>query len=270
MNKQKRQYASRWIEELLSNGRHTFSRQEAQRYLKTSPMATYRALYRLVKEARLAMPKAGFYVIVDPPYRAARIPPPEWFIHSFMEAMGKPYYVGLLSAAQLYGATHHQPMEFQVILPKNVVRPRTVRAGNLRIRFFSKGPFDKSETSQVKTPTGYETVSTPETTAWDLVRFYKSAGGLDNVITVLSELSERLDAGKLLATVKRHGDPILARRLGWLLEKVGAKNLTEGLLKWVGNKDVPFVSLDSAEGIENATISKKWRLLINVELEPEA
>jgi|SRR5665213_1731601 len=270
MKRQKPQYVSRWIDELLSNGRHTFSRLEAQRYLKTSPMATYRALSRLVKESRLAMPKAGFYVIVDPPYRAARILPPEWFIDSFMKAEGKPYYIGLLSAAQLYGAAHHAPMEFQVMIPAKGVRPRPILIGNLRIRFFSKSPFDKSETSQVKTPTGYETVSTPETTAWDLVRYYKSAGGLDNVITVLSELAERLNGPKLLATVKRHGDPFVARRMGWLLEKVEGKNLTVGLAKWVGNKDVPLIRLDPHEKAEKASISKKWRLLVNTELEPEA
>ena len=58
--------------------------------------------------------------------------------------------------------------------------------------------------------------------------------------------------------------------MGWLLEKVGRKNLTVGLTKWVGNKNVPLIRLDSAEGIEKVSISKKWRLLINVELEPEA
>lgn len=270
MKMQKRQYAARWIEELLSQGRHTFTRQEAQSHLKTSPMAAYRAFYRLVRESRLAMPKAGFYVIVDPPYRAARIPPPDWFIHSFMETEKKPYYVGLLSAAQIHGAAHHRPQEFQVVLPAKTPRPRPIQIGNLRIRFFSKNLFDKSEKVQIKTPTGYETVSTPETTAWDLVRFYKSAGGLDNVITVLSELGEKLDAGNLLLTVKRHGDPFVARRLGWLLDRAGWKNLTPGLAKWVKTGKLPWIPLESREKVEKASRNKKWRVLVNVELEPEA
>lgn len=78
MKRQKRQYAVRWIEELLRDGRHTFTFQEANRQLKGSRMATYRALYRLAKDAKLAMPKKGFYVIVEPPipgfpYPAARL-----------------------------------------------------------------------------------------------------------------------------------------------------------------------------------------------------
>src|ERR1035441_8373570 len=115
MKKQKSLSASRWIDELLSEGRYTFSRQEAQLRLKSSPAAAYMALYRLVKDSHLMMPKKGFYVIVDPQHRFRGILPPEWFIHSFMKAEGKPYYVGLLSAAQLYGAAHHAPQEFQVM-----------------------------------------------------------------------------------------------------------------------------------------------------------
>jgi predicted transcriptional regulator of viral defense system len=270
MKTQKRQYAAHWVEDLLSQGRHTFTFEEAHKHLKTSRFATYRALYRLAKDAKLAMLKKGFYVIVEPQHRASLIPPPHWFIDSFMKAEGKPYYIGLLSAAQLHDAAHHAPMEFQVVLPAKVSRPRPILIKNLRIRFFSKTLFDKSETIQVKTQTGYETVSTPETTAWDLVRYHKSAGGLDNVITVLSELGEKLDAKKLLATIKRHGDPFVARRLGWLLDRAGWQELTPGLAKWAGKKDVPWILLDPREKFEKVSQSRKWQIWVNTELEPEA
>lgn len=35
-----------------------------------------------------------------------------------MKFLGQPYYVGLLSAAALHGAAHHQPQEFQVVTNK--------------------------------------------------------------------------------------------------------------------------------------------------------
>src|SRR5581483_7149045 len=258
--------APRWIDELLSEGRYTFSRQEAQSRLKTSPAATYMSLYRLMKDSRLMMPKKGFYVILDPQHRSTGFLPADWFIDAFMKSEKKPYYIGLLSAAQIHGAAHHVPMEFQVMIPTKAVRPRPIVKGNLKIKFFSKNLFLQSETTQIKTRTGYETVSTPETTAWNLVRYYKSAGGLDNVITVLSELAEKIDAGKLPTIVKRHEDPFVARRLGWLLDKVGQKDLTLGLSKWVGNKDVPWIPLDSSEKVEKAHQDKKWRVLVNTDL----
>jgi AbiEi antitoxin C-terminal domain len=95
------------------------------------------------------------------------------------------YYVGLLSAAAVHGSSHHQPQEFQVVTDRSV-RPITV--GQTRIRFFASKFIDKAAVTEVKTPTGTMRISTPETTAIDLVRFAKAAGYLDNVATVLSEL----------------------------------------------------------------------------------
>ena len=257
--------AGRFIEELLGQGRYTFAREEAARRLGTSSAATYMSLHRLVNARGLVMPRSGFYVIVDPQHRAAGTLPPEWFIHELMQDMNKPYYAGLLSAAQLHGAAHHRPQEFQVMIPNRAVRP--IRSGNVFIRFHGKGPFDRSQTQEIKTPTGIMKASTPETTAWDLVRYFKAAGGLENVVTVLSELAEKLDGGKLRQTVKGHDEVIVAQRLGYLLDKLGRQDLSKGFADWV--KGAPLRLLDPAAGSRSSE-NRKWRLLINARVEPEA
>ncbi len=260
--------ANQFITGLLGQGRYTFTRKEADRKLKKAPMTNYMALHRLVKAGHLVMPRSGFYVIVDPQHRSVGTLPPEWFIHALMADIGKPYYAGLLSAAQLYGATHHQPVVYQVVVPTRSLRP--IRAGNVRVCFYGKGPFDCAETTEVKTPTGFLMASTPETTAWDLVRYSKASGGLDNVITVLSELSEKLDPKKLLATVKRHGDVLTAQRLGWLLESLKEKDLAKGIADWVGKKNPPMRLLDPAAPLGRSKENERWRLLINAKPVPEA
>ena len=258
--------AGRFVENLLGQGRFTFTREEADRKLRRSRAATYMALHRLVKAGGLVMPRSGFYVIVDPQHRAAGTLPPEWFVHDLMKNMNRPYYVGLLSAAQLHGAAHHRPQEFQVMVPQRTVRP--IRAGNVQIRFYGKGPFDRAQTQEVKTPTGLMKVATPETTAWDLVRYFKAAGGLENVVTILSELAERLEAKRLREAVKRHGEVVVAQRLGYLLDRVGQRSLTRGLADWIA--DAPPRPLDPGAPAGDASESRKWRLLVNVQLEPEA
>ena len=258
--------ANRFIEELLGQGRYTFARKEAARRLGTATAATYMSLHRLVKAGRLAMPRSGFYVIVDPQHRAAGILPPEWFIHDLMKDMAQPYYVGILSAAQLHGAAHHRPQEFQVVISKRAVRP--VRVGNIRISFHNKGPFERSQTQEVKTPTGILKASAPETTAWDLVRYFKAAGGLENVITVLAELAEKLNGIKLKDTVKRHDEIIVAQRLGYLLDKLGRQDLSKGFIRWI--EKAPLRPLDPSLPIAGASESRKWHLLINTRLEAEA
>ncbi len=45
----------------------------------------------------------------------------------------------------------------------------------------------------IETETGAMRVSTPEVTAFDLVRFAPAAGHIGNVVTVLGELAERID-----------------------------------------------------------------------------
>lgn len=224
------------------------------------------ALHRLVKAGWLVMPRSGFYVIVDPQHRAAGTLPPEWFVHELMKHAGRPYYVSLLSAAQFHGAAHHRPQEFQVVIPERAVRP--IQAGNVQIRFYGKGSFDRSQTQDAKTPTGLMKVATPETTAWDLVRYFKAAGGLENVVTVLSELAEKLDEKRLRDTVKRHGEVIVAQRLGYLLDRIGRRSLSKGLAAWVAN--APLRPLDPGAPVVGASESRKWRLLVNVALEPEA
>jgi predicted transcriptional regulator of viral defense system len=258
--------AGRFVEGLLGQGRYTFTRKEADRRLGRGSRATYFALYRLVRAGWLVMPRSGFYVIVDPQHRVAGTLPPEWFIDDLMKHMNRPYYVGLLSAAQLHGAAHHRPQEFQVVIPRRTVRP--VRAGNVLIRFYGKGSFNHARLQKVKTPTGALEASTPETTAWDLVRYPRAAGGLDHVATVLSELAEKLDPVNLRDTVERHGELLVAQRLGYLLDQSGRRRLSRELASWV--RDAPLRPLDPGSPADGARESRKWHLLVNARVEPEA
>ena len=72
-----------------------------------------------------------FYVIVPLEYRAVGAPPVSWFIHDLMKAMELPYYVSLLSAAALHGASHQQPQTFQVMTDRSL---RSVLAGRTTLR----------------------------------------------------------------------------------------------------------------------------------------
>jgi predicted transcriptional regulator of viral defense system len=251
--------AASFMDGLLGQGRYTFSRKEALQRLKSSPRAAYMALHRLGKAGRLAMPRSGFYVIVDPQHRPAGILPPEWFVHDLMADVGKPYYVGLLSAAQFHGAAHHRPQEFQVVIPSRAIRP--IRSGNVRFGFHGKGPFEKSQIQDVKTPTGLMKVSSPETTAWDLVRYPRAAGGLDNAATVLKELAGSLDLKRLRETARRHAEVVVAQRLGYLLERIGEKRLSTGLAVMV--RGAPMRLLDPSRPAKGARENGRWHVLVN-------
>src|ERR1017187_9916049 len=207
---------SGFVDQLQASGRYAFRREEARSALGISEIALRSSARRLAAKGRICAPRRGFYVIVPVEYSQPGAPPPSWFIDDLMKFHRHPFYVGLLSAAALHGAAHQQPQVFQVVTD-TTLRPITV--GRSRVRFFLKWRLSKTPTTEVKTETGSMRVSTPEATALDLVRYVESAGQLGNVATVLSELSERIDPGRLVVAARTEVELSVVQRLGFLLER---------------------------------------------------
>jgi hypothetical protein len=97
---------SSYMTHLLSRGQIVFTDEQAQHALQISKGALLDATQKQQRRNYLITPRHGFYVIV---------PPPSWYIDALMAQEQRPYYVGLLKAAELHGATHQVVMEFQVI-----------------------------------------------------------------------------------------------------------------------------------------------------------
>lgn len=255
-----------WIDDRQAHGGYTFLRSDAVADSGLSAEAVKKALQRLARRGRLVKAKDYFYVITPLEYHNAGGPPASWFIHDLMAAMGLPYYVGILTAAAQHGASHQQPQEFQVITDRSV---RTLTVGRTRIRFFASQYVAKAAVANIKTPTGTMRVATPETTAVDLVRFARAAGYLDNVATVLAELSSSLDPRKLLAAVRLVNDVPNAKRLGYLLDHVHAKQLSEPIHTWVERQSPRLVPLQSGRPVTDATEDRRWHVLVNQPIEVE-
>lgn len=100
--------AAELITDLAAHGRYAFTTAEAGQRLGSSTVATRAALRRLRQKGEVAMPYRGFFLIVPPEYRVLGCLPPAEFVPALMARLGEPYYVGLLSAAQFYGAAHHK------------------------------------------------------------------------------------------------------------------------------------------------------------------
>jgi len=257
----------KWIDALHSHGKYTFLRAEASGGSGLSAEAVKKALQRLARRGRVVKVKDYFFVIVPLEYASAGAPPVPWFIHDLMAAMKLPYYVGLLSAAGLHGASHQQPQEFQVVTDRSV---RHLAVGRTRIRFFASKYAGKATVEDVKTPTGSMRVSTPETTTVDLVRFAKAAGNLDNVATVIAELLPSLDPRKLLRAVRLLDDLPNAQRLGYILDHTGAEKLSGPIHAWVKRQSPRAVLLRTGRLVPDAPEDRRWHVLVNQPLEVEA
>jgi predicted transcriptional regulator of viral defense system len=257
---------SSYVDSLQMKGRYTFTREEALTALQCSYDAFRFAILRLLKKKRLIRPRQGFYVLVPIEYQAIGSPPPTWFIDSLMHFYQQPYYVGLLSAAALYGAAHQQPQAFQVITSKPL---RAIEVERIYIQFFTKKQISDFSHQSIKTTTGYLQVSIPEMTAFDLVQYVESVGHLNNVATVLTELHEKFSIErfkKILATEKIELPYV--QRLGYLLEYIHADADIIDLLKnWLKQDKPRFVPLQLKSAYDNKQKNADWHLYINENIE---
>jgi predicted transcriptional regulator of viral defense system len=210
---------STYMAGLLAAGRVVFTGVEAANALGVGRGAFLDAAERLQHRRHLLNPRQDFYVVVPPQFASWGAPPPPWYIDALMRHIGEPYYVGLLKAAELHGATHQAVMEFQVVTAKRL--PKIKAGRNLIVFYYRKSMAAVAAgTEDRKTDTGTMRVSGPALTALDLLRYPRAAGGLDNVATVLADLTEKID-GNQLAALSAHAERPVVQRLGYLLDRLG-------------------------------------------------
>ncbi len=256
---------SKWIDALPSEGRYVFSRHEAESVSGASSGAVMKTLRRLKRRGLIISPRRGFYVLVPPEYRSAGSPPATWFIDELMGHIGRRYYVALLSAAALHGAGHQQPMAFQVLAD---AAERDIEVGRVRIEFHVSNRMSGAATQRMQTETGTMVVSTPETTAFDLVRFSSAAGYWSNIATVLSDLAGQLDPTRLAAGSARVARSD-AQRLGWLLDHLGEGQLAQAIFVGLQGKRLVPVPLNTSRDHLGAAVDALWRVVVNDDVEPD-
>ncbi len=258
---------SRYVSELLSGGRTVFAAEEAEQALGVGRGAFLDAAERLQRRQALLNPRRGFYVIVPPQYASWGGPPPAWYIDALMRHEGEAYYVGLLKAAELHGATHQAVMEFQVVSAKRLPK---IRAGRNLIVFYFRKNVDAvtAGTEGRKTDTGMMRISSAALTALDLLRYPHASGGIDSVATVLSDLSQKIDPEQLAALSALVERPVV-QRLGHLLEHLGHDTVTGPMLESLRARgSLPWTELDRQEvrdpdfELEPQLRDSRWRVIV--------
>ena len=257
-----------WIEKKQSRGRYVFNLEEVRKeFLNQSEDAITLALNRLSRKNRVVSVYKSFYLIVPPEYAVRRILPPMNFIDDLMSFIGKRYYVGLLSAAALYGAAHQRPQEFFVI---TTTKQFTTWKKGIKINYFTKKNLPEGLLDKRKTESGYVKVSSPELTAADLVSYHNRIGGLNRVCTVINELVESISPKKINKDLVESMSTPTIQRLGIIFEKyVNRPDLGQKLLEVSQSKKrkfylQPFKAGGRRKGFDT---DDKWKIIINTTIE---
>ena len=256
---------SQFLNDLAARGRHHFTTGEARSALEVSLPAARAVLRRMKGRGEIADPHQGFHVIVPAEYRRIGCLPAEQFIPQLMEYLREPYYVALLSAAEFLGAAHHRPQVFQVMVRKN---RRPIQCGDVRVEFVARKDLDRMPTITRNTPRGTVRISSPETTALELVGYADRCGGLDNVASVIAELVDVIDAAKL-ADVARLCPVVWAQRLGYLLDLTGHADVANVLVAHVHAHVRLAAPLVRRRPRARARRDDRWKLAINASVEPD-
>lgn len=251
-------------DEFLSEGRPWATSGEiALRAHVTAPDIRV-AASRWRRDRRVFSPVRGLYVFVPPEFRKWGAVPAEWFVDAAMNHMGRRYYVGLLTAAARHGASHQASQVTQVLVHRQLLRRNF---GRVRLQFLVSDKIDRVPVETVNTPTGTMRISSPETTALDLVERAADAGGLGLVATVLGELAEHLDDRRLAKAARQYPQSVAAR-LGHVLHEVAPKLPLDRLARVVGDVVTP-IALD-ARRPRRGRRDARWGVLVNAPIESDS
>lgn len=260
-----------WTGHLLSQGKFAFSLEEAKRAMpEATAIGLKRSLNRESVKGNILSVHRGYYIIIPPTYKARGILPPALFIDGLMRHLGRDYYVSLLNAAAWHGAAHQSPQEFYVVTQFPVMRPTEVKG--IRIRYLSRNGYPAGLIETRNTETGTVTVSNPLLTAADLVQYEKHIGGLSRATTVLKELAEKINKHDAFANLVEYTPVSVLQRLGYLLEvEADRPDLADMVFESMAKNKVNFyrTPLKKGEPVEGCVIHNRWKVVINVEIEPD-
>jgi len=260
-----------YIAERQENGKLWFIKSEAMERLGCTMDALQQAIYDLTKKKRLAPIRGQFVLIVPFNYTSWGVLPADHFIDPLMKYLELPYYIAVLSAGQIHGAAHQKPMQFQVMTN---TRLQNIKCNRIYIRFLQSHNMTRAPTQRIMVQTGYAIAATPETTAFDLCKYYKAAGYWSNIGTVLMELIEVVDSKKLcqLATSGVYSTAVI-QRLGYVLSlpEIAGTAIAEDLYNAVQTRHFRLVPLNPGqefiEELEPLKKDDKWQILINEDIE---
>ena len=257
---------SDWIHSREIRGRATFSIADVKDAFAERPSKSINTeLSRQVSRGRVQSVYRGFYVIVPVQYQLKGVIPPAYYLNDLMDYVGKPYYLGLLSAAAMHGATHQRAMKTQVM----TVVPRIKASGkNSLLDWNYRQEIPEAFVVKKNAEIGTLRYSGPELTAVDLVQFASHVGGYQRVATVLAELMDSVDMEKM-GELLRFTTVATIQRLGYLLECVLSRQDQADALFQVLKAQGTWNSilLSNGQDRRDGAPANRWHVNGNIDIE---
>ena len=138
--------------------------------------------------------------------------------------------------------------------------------GAYQVSFYYKRSISEQCFEQRKSRAGYFNVSTPEMTAYDMLRYPRACPSLDLAGTILEELGEKIGPDRLAALVDSGAEVAVLQRLGWLLDKTGWTDKTNALADRLRRKKAAWRPMRT-DLPKDGPRDPRWRVIANAEME---
>ena len=285
----------KWIKDRAIHGYPTFSIEDVRESgMYSSEQIMKNELNRLCSNKTIVNVYRGFYVIIPVHYVLRGSVPATYYIDQLMTYLSKPYYVCMLSAAELLGVAHQRPQQFSVMttyprrqlvttrnvttdwfyrdtMPEDALVIKNTETGTIRI---SNSLLTAADLVQNQQHVGGLTIriSNSLLTAADLVQNQQHVGGLSRVATILEELTEQIDIDSQLPALIPFVKTVTWQRLGYILEnviedRVTADKLFEQLC--ASSARMVYKPLSTSAEDNPSSRDRRWKININVEIETD-
>ena len=252
--------AEAFIDARMALGRVSFSLADLTKESGLSAIAAKYQLLRLRGKVIRVSRRQQFFLIVAPEHRSMGAPPAIGWLQDYFNSLGRPYYLALQSAASSFGSN---PQALQVTQVMTDRPCREIKLGRIQVRFFVKRGIERTPTQQLAQAVAPLCISTPEATAFDLIRYATSIGGIERAAETIAPLLPVLRARELKRVLEAENEPAIAQRLGFVIEAGGAKKLAQVIHDWLPAKLVT-VPLSPLKGERKSIpVVERWQVLNN-------
>lgn len=261
----------KWIRDRAIHGYPTFSIEDVRESgMYSSEQIMKNELNRLCSNKTIVNVYRGFYVIIPVHYVLRGSVPATYYIDQLMTYLSKPYYVCMLSAAELLGVAHQRPQQFSVMT--TYPRRQLVTTRNVTTDWFYRDTLPEDALVIKNTETGTIRISNSLLTAADLVQNQQHVGGLSRVATILEELTDQIDVDSQLSALIPFVKTVTWQRLGYILENViEEKEAADKLYEQLRASSARMVYKPLSTSAEDNPSSRdsRWKININVEIETD-
>jgi len=241
--------------------------QKAAEVLSLSTNAAAVKLASLTRRGWMLRAKRGIYLIL--PIEAApgqpTTPEDPWILAN---KLFSPCYIGGWSAVEYWGLSEQLFNSTLVITAANI-RSKQVKVLNQNFRLFNTSATKIEDLIKVWRGSSEVFVSSKERTIVDCLTFPELCGGIQHLATIMSNYagSSEHNYSEVIKNAERFGSGATWKRLGYLAEKLWSDQ-EDVLIAANKHMSAGDAKLDPAVK-ENGTLINKWRLWINVSVNPE-